>query len=218
MDIDYWESFYSDGGPQRGPSDFAHFIGKRFPQKGHVFEFGCGDGTDSLFFAENGWNVAASDASIEAVSLARTRSKSCIGEADPPRFEVCDVAGGDLPMFFQTHNPDHAIGQISLVFTRFFLHSLDENEFESFVRSLAQSVNSRIHMAHEFRVPEDAGLKKMFGNHNRVYRTPDNVVSMFQCFFEVSDLWVDEGTGRATYGGEDAAVGRTVFLAAPKGA
>lgn len=47
----------------------------RVVKKGRVLEIGCGNGRDSLFFAQHGLNVSAIDLSAGAIKLARENSR-----------------------------------------------------------------------------------------------------------------------------------------------
>lgn len=52
MDKDYWEKYYSDIGPTEQPSDFARFCATKYNESfGRLYDIGCGNGRDSLFFS-----------------------------------------------------------------------------------------------------------------------------------------------------------------------
>ena len=52
MDKEYWENFYTKQYPSEEPSDFARFCAKRYKKEfGHLFDIGCGNGRDTLFFS-----------------------------------------------------------------------------------------------------------------------------------------------------------------------
>lgn len=53
MDKEYWENYYSAQEPSKQPSDFARFYTEKYKKEehGHVFDIGCGNGRDTLFFS-----------------------------------------------------------------------------------------------------------------------------------------------------------------------
>lgn len=67
-----------------------------------ILELNCGTGEDAIWFAQKGWNVLATDVSVEMVAVARVKAdiqlsgSSIIGRK--PRFQVCSFADlGQLP-------------------------------------------------------------------------------------------------------------------------
>jgi tellurite methyltransferase len=62
MDKNYWELYYSKQNSEYIPSLFAKFVLENFmPKNANLIELGCGNGRDSLFFADNSVNVVAVD-------------------------------------------------------------------------------------------------------------------------------------------------------------
>ena len=55
------------------PSIFAEFAMKYFPETGRVLDLGAGQGQDSKYFAENGYEVMCTDISAEALDLAKEK-------------------------------------------------------------------------------------------------------------------------------------------------
>jgi SAM-dependent methyltransferase len=66
-----WDKIYSDGSAFFGedPSDFAQKCYSYFKKYGvkRILELGCGQGRDTIFFASNGFDVHAIDASKVAI-------------------------------------------------------------------------------------------------------------------------------------------------------
>ena len=75
-DRDYWNTYYNKKLELDYPSNFARDIVKNLKKGSVLIDLGCGNGRDSLFFAENGLNVIAIDMSEAAITKLR---KTCIG-------------------------------------------------------------------------------------------------------------------------------------------
>lgn len=62
--------------PSKLAGNFLRIIKKGGSRKKKILEIGCGNGRDSLFLAQNGFNVTGIDLSREAIRLARKNSKT----------------------------------------------------------------------------------------------------------------------------------------------
>lgn len=60
----YWEEFYKTFEIQ-DPSSFAKFVLPFIDGKRTLLELGCGNARDAIFFAQNNFNVTATDLAIE---------------------------------------------------------------------------------------------------------------------------------------------------------
>jgi ubiquinone/menaquinone biosynthesis C-methylase UbiE len=56
------------------PSIFSQRAIKYFPKDGKLLDIGCGQGQDSRYFAENGYNVTALDFSEVGIKIAKEKS------------------------------------------------------------------------------------------------------------------------------------------------
>lgn len=111
----YWNRFYSHRQVElEVPSSFAqHVIGQIRPGA-RLFELGCGNGRDALYFASRGIKVLACDRSQVAVESLRARPEL---DAFPhrPEFLVADFQ--ELASSYQ--GPAHDV-----VYSRFTLHAV----------------------------------------------------------------------------------------------
>ena len=203
MDKEYWDLFYADRSGRPDPSSFALEVNRLFPEKGTLLELGCGDGRDAIYFASQGWNVIATDLSANGILEAR---KSITDGLEFISVDVAELEFRDLL--------DSVISspQLSppLVYSRFFLHSLDDREFNSLVLALNHP-QVGFNQAHEFRVRGDENLPKTFGGHRRVFR---ELSAVKQSLIGTSsrDVMLEvEGTGLAPYGEEDPVIGRLIL-------
>lgn len=84
-DESYWDAYYQNqfaqnSGEVQVPSLFARAMLENYMEKGNsLVELGCGNGRDSLYFAENGMNVTGIDVSEVAIrKLQQRNTNHCI--------------------------------------------------------------------------------------------------------------------------------------------
>jgi len=107
-----WNKFYSSGTQVFFPSKFAENVLPQLEQGWSLLDVGCGNGRDSVFFANNGINVTAVDMSQEAITRLREREPN-----------VCAVCGNVLTAEVFIEN------KYDSIYSRFFIHALtDEQE------------------------------------------------------------------------------------------
>jgi len=117
MDIDYWKEYYKNN-KFFMPSSFAYFVMSYLNKGDSLIDLGCGNGRDSLLFAQNGIKTVAVDQCKNIISdLNKIKNSNLIC--------VCE----DFTKL-QTYNMDNA-------YSRFTLHSVeekDENKIISWVK------------------------------------------------------------------------------------
>lgn len=109
----YWNRFYEEGKAKMTPSPFAqdmlpyiqNGMGKR------LLDIGCGNGRDSLFFAQNGLSVTGIDQSDSAIRVLNVQ----YGSSDV-EFICGDYAKSDI---FEKRTYDFC-------YCRFFIHAITE--------------------------------------------------------------------------------------------
>ena len=117
-DESYWDAYYQkqfvkNGGDIEAPSLFASAMLENYMEQGNsLVELGCGNGRDSLYFAENGMNVTGIDASEVAIQKLQQRSTNhCIF--------ICDD--------FVNAEAIYQI-QYDYCYSRFTLHAINEEQ------------------------------------------------------------------------------------------
>ena len=76
MDREYWNTFYSQTHKDiQGPSSFAVHIQDALKAGQTLFELGCGNGRDSVYFASRGVAVTACDQSEVSISELQKRGE-----------------------------------------------------------------------------------------------------------------------------------------------
>jgi len=109
----YWNNFYKKGQVPTNCSSFAAFVLPHVNKDEVLFELGCGNGRDALYFAHNGINTWAIDiADFEITELA---TKSNNGN---PKFVSGDFTNLTTP-YQNTH--------FGTIYSRFTLHAIPED-------------------------------------------------------------------------------------------
>ncbi len=117
-DGEYWDSYYADRNAHNDsaslPSLFAQAMFERYMEGGRsLIEFGCGNGRDSIWFAENGINVTGIDASRVVIKELQEKKSmdNCIF--------ICDD--------FVSAESIYQV-QYDYCYSRFTLHAINEQQ------------------------------------------------------------------------------------------
>jgi len=133
-----WEKFYSGDSQVFFPSEFAKSVLPELEKGCALLDVGCGNGRDSVFFAENDINVTAIDLSMEAI--ARLKKKSAQVRA------VCDNV---LTSSIFTE------AEYDAVYSRFFIHALTEAEESELLKRCYKAIKTGGKLFVETRCTQD---------------------------------------------------------------
>ncbi|MCI1001772.1 class I SAM-dependent methyltransferase [Ochrobactrum sp. C6C9] len=197
---EYWDQFYTnvDTSSPIYPSQFAAFALGEASFATKVIEFGCGNGRDAEFFASQGKDVLAFDASEVAINLCQSRN--CRDNILFRKFAIGDPLEEGL--FGSTETK-------TLLYARFFLHAITDEQERQFVSLASDILKEGSVLALEYRCSGDEENNKIFGNHYRRYiRHEDLCQYISENGFEI--LYEIIGKGLAKYKSEDALVGRCI--------
>lgn len=167
-DAEYWNSYYKTGEALTAPSDFAQYVNSKLSRASVVLDVGCGNGRDSTYFHESGHTVLALDNSIEGLN--------CITDSSSGEIPTicCDISKLKIAKNF-----------VDVAYSRFSLHSLDEDSYERALKVIYQTLNPGGLFCIEVRSIED----ELFGegndlggnvfktDHSRRFFTLDSIVS-----------------------------------------
>jgi len=202
---EYWSKFYQSDNAQidlNGPSDFSKFVLNEIKKNNikNIIEFGCGNGRDSLFFIENQIYVFAFDKCEQAINAIQ---KKC-GKNKYLQLKIMDIVSDGFPEQLIEISP-------KIIYARFFLHALDDEAIDIFIRKSSKSMAPGDMMFVEYRTIKDLNRKKFTDEHYRNYLDPKNIVNFaekkdLQCTYEV------EGTGMAIWKDDNAHVARQIFV------
>jgi len=109
-DKKFWESFYSNKKGTLNPSPFAIYLIENYSVVGNMVELGCGNGRDSLYFA---------DKSIEVLGI--DQCKNIVSELNGLGIKNTDFKAADF-----TNLDD--LGRFNMVYSRFTLHSVNKEQ------------------------------------------------------------------------------------------
>lgn len=203
----YWDQFYSSTQKinLQPPSQFAAFVASEYGNYPMFIDVGCGNGRDTLFFAQLGHSTVGIDASDSAISLCL---QSIPGDQKNKHlFIVRDVM--DLPDDLELIN---AIGSNpKVIYSRFFLHAIDEAEESAFFDFAFKIAKPNDIIAIEFRSHLDQSTPKITQAHYRRYINPDLLISNVLNEYPASLEYLASGLGMAKYKQDDAHVARIVF-------
>jgi SAM-dependent methyltransferase len=212
---DYWDHFYADPHPElAGPSPFAEFCLQHLPAQSSVFELGCGNGRDALYFAEHGMAVTACDQSATAI-------ERLIGAASRDR-----AAWVVRPTFVQSRFEDLSDnGPWDAVYSRFTLHAVNQEAGSQMLRWAHRNlrpggnlfVEARTVNGSLFGVGEPAGRDAFIhdGHYRRFVRAEEIAAELSAIGFEIRSLV--EGAGMARFGADDPVVVRAVAARRARG-
>jgi tellurite methyltransferase len=203
MKSDYWNKFYSGSFSLDIPSQFCAMFCQEAQRGATVVEIGCGNGRDSRVMASHGFRVLGIDGSVSAIDYCTGRAGQALGKSlqylnsDVSALDV-DAVGtfvGDTPFY---------------LYTRFFQHSITEEEQEQMFATLASIGSRQLTGYFEFRNELDRNTHKVFGEqHYRRYQSTDYFIDVlgrhgFETVYRV------EGRGHAKYFDEDPHVSRVI--------
>jgi SAM-dependent methyltransferase len=113
----YWNAFYAGRHPDiENPSSFARLVLTKLEPGARMFELGCGNGRDALFFAQQGVRMTACDRSAVAIKLLNERP-DLASFPHRPRFIEADFA-----RLTDVHDATHE--PLDAVYSRFTLHAI----------------------------------------------------------------------------------------------
>ena len=204
---DHWDTFYAAAHPDlEEPTSFARFCLHRMAPGSTVFELGCGNGRDALYFARHGLQVIACDQSAVAISAVTARAE----RAGPFPAQ---------PIFLRTEFRQlGAVDPVDVVYSRFTLHAVDADE-ASHALGWAMTalrpggklmIEARSVKGSLYGVGTPAGRDAFIADdHFRRFLRRDEVETELRHLgFEIAES--TEGSGLAVHGTDDPVVIRIV--------
>jgi len=215
--LEHWKKAYKSSYVPSYPSQFAVFVCDYLNDNQNIIEFGCGSGRDSLFFASQGHRVLGFDASDEAIKSCRLHSS----DANRKHVEFHQLNIDEAWDTSEIEKTSQFIRSVvdttrpTLIYARFFLHAITEEEEQSFLRILEALESSNMTCAFEFRTHRDQKQHKITTPHYRRFINPVGLLKRLELLDYKLDYFV-EGFGMAKYKTEDAHVARIVLQAPAK--
>lgn len=124
-DVTYWNKYYNSNVCSEEPSLFAQFVMTNMDKNRNILELGCGNGRDSVFFAMNGLNVVAIDASDAAINMLHKKydmENLCF---------ICDDFVCSATLF---------VSQYDYCYSRFSLHAISGEQESEIIGNVFKSL------------------------------------------------------------------------------
>lgn len=204
MDKEYWERYYAAQHPSDQPSDFARFCAKRYkPVHGKIFDIGCGNGRDSLFFSSQ---------SVPCVGIDQCRVAISKNEAARARLGLNVLFhAGD----FSACDYDSLSDGVYSIYSRFTLHAISYAEEDRLFNHLNSGrrlgylfIEARTIRDDIYGQGDQVGLHEFVTSHYRRFIDPQVLRSKLEAHFEIE--YFEEARGFAKTDAEDPCLIRVV--------
>lgn len=201
----YWDHFY-DNFMFDIPSQFCTLTATEVEIDTPIVEFGCGNGRDSIFFARHGYNITAMDLSSEAIKH-NTEKTSTIDNIQFLQGNVAEHQDIETTIKAVKRNNKSLV-----VYSRFFLHTLDQKQEQNFMTSLSQVLLSGDKIYFEFRSKEDEDKDKVYGEHYRRFIDSSEFIRKLEDSHNFVIEYNITGQGMAKYKSEDPFITRIIAV------
>lgn len=197
MDNNYWENFYSKQNADLRPSLFAIYVNELIKGKSSIIELGCGNGRDSVFFANNNHNIIAVDQCKSEIKFLQNQYKQLTNVV----FRCDDFTSLNTETIYD------------VVYSRFTLHSINKQEEQRVLKWAYESLNKGGFFCIEVRGYKNEIYKLgetvdnepdayIYNNHYRRFLNFDTLCSDLRNLgFEIT--FAAEEKGFAPFNGED---------------
>jgi tellurite methyltransferase len=111
-ETNYWNNYYKKHNTPCGPSLFAQFVYQNYLKHGKLLELGCGNGRDSIYFAQN------KDLHIKAIDQADKQIA----------FLQTNYSRDNLHFFTADFTNLKDCSDLSYIYSRFTMHSIPEQD------------------------------------------------------------------------------------------
>ncbi|NIP99794.1 MAG: methyltransferase domain-containing protein [Nitrospinaceae bacterium] len=204
--INYWEQHYESYIKLTFPSQFAAFCLNEMPHDRTIIDCGCGNGRDSFFFDKYGKTVIGLDASTAAINFCENHATD--SNAQRVNFHVANFEDkdnlGKIEKLLKQRDDQF------LIYSRFFLHAINEKSEENFLDFCNNICNSGDEIYLEFRTIDDRRKRKIEPKHFRRFIDVDILKKkVVKKGFAIE--YFSQGIGFAKYKSEDANVARLIL-------
>lgn len=204
----YWEQFYKDFSIKED-SSFCKYVKSKIPRNMQIIDLGCGTGRDTLSFSREGYSTMGVDRSFEAIK----KNNDCINVSNKNiSFVVLDISEKEklYDILKKEKNRAKANRNKLLIYTRFFLHSINKENEDILLETLYRTLSSGDIFAAEFRTIEDENSSKVYDNHYRRYIDSDTLLDELQTKYSFKVVDYLKGTGFSIFNGEDPYLARFI--------
>lgn len=202
FNLDYWNKFYKKTKLTRKPTKFGKYCKKFIKNyQGQLYDVGCGNGRDVLYFNQNGINCIGIDKSLSAILILRKKFihyKNIFKNAD-----FC--------LFFKKQIKKKKFS----IYSRFTLHAINYKRENFFFKNISKQKNLE-YLFIETRTLKDNfyGVGKKVGNHEfisshyRRFIDPEKLKIVLKKNFKI--IYFKQAKNFAKFKGENPCVLRIV--------
>ena len=189
-DKNYWKEYYAKNSKPTNASTFAEFILPKLEKDKNLIELGCGNGRDSIYFAQNNINVIAVDQVQEEMDYLNENHKD----------ENITFIGDDFTNLINTQSELIKNTDSDYVYSRFTFHSINEVKEDKTLDWIESTLKSGGYFLLEARSVNDPMFKQgkllseteNFTNHYRRYMDLDKIINKletrnFEIIFKIED-------------------------------
>ncbi|MGE7672170.1 class I SAM-dependent methyltransferase [Lysinibacillus sp. NPDC094403] len=201
----YWNDFYSENKELRNASKFcqSNYLSIYNPEDYLVLELGCGNGADSFFFANKGFEVIAVDGSNTAITNNKALSNNFVNFI----WENLSDEKAVKNLFSFVNEKAIQDKKKVLIYTRFFLHAIPDEVEDLLFSTIINELKVPFNFVSEFRVKEDKDLYKIYDNHYRRYVDTNKLIKkIIQIGYEIVKF--EKSRGLSPYKNEDPFIAR----------
>jgi len=190
-DKSYWEEYYRKNSKPAQPSSFAKFVSQHIEENRTLVELGCGNGRDSLYFAEKLNVIAIDQVECEMDYLNREHKTETITFLADDFTNLKNAAGP---------NRDELDKKIDYIYSRFTFHSINEKKENSTLDWIESTLDEDGMFFLEARSIKDPMFMKgtnlseteNFTDHYRRYMNFDKIIEKiesrnFEIIFKIED-------------------------------
>jgi len=203
---EYWDKFYASS-HRHVPSQFCVCMVTELPSDAVIVELGSGNGRDAMYLASRGHITVATDLSEQAI---KSSNEIAVERGlDHVTFVQSDLTDRQLVSNVVSLARKEADGVKLVFYSRFIMHSLDDDQELKFLDILANSMTTGEMVYFEFRSKEDEELEKIHKGHFRRYVDTD-IFKHRLSGLGFSIEYSITGMGMAKYKAEDPIVSRII--------
>lgn len=201
-DKKYWDNYYRNGLLTSNPSRYAEYILKYLEHGKSLVDLGCGNGRDSLFFAQNGIKVTGIDGSEAAINKLKEQKH------ENAEF-ICDDFTESINIYSRTYD---------YFYSRFSIHAIQEEKQHILLHNIYKCMNASGKLFIEVRGIYDTLYGKgvevernafIYNNHYRRFLIKDELLEeLTQIGFKI--VYEEENSGFAPFGDQDPIIIRII--------
>lgn len=153
---DYWNTYYESKANLLPNSNFSEFVLKHVDKNRTLIDIGCGDGRDSIFFANNNIYTTGVDVSSNAIKMNKQLENSYL------KFKILNIQN------INTHDKKY-----DYAYCRFLFHAIDSQIEDALLLWLKDNITNKLFV--ETRI-KDLNTADMEQTHYRRYFTQSSFV------------------------------------------